>query len=330
MAIAVLLYNVVLTSLLTLAGGCGYYLYKKKKHRAFAIFGLMFALYIVDNTLVFCTESVSGFAEVYNKLFISAPSFKTIYFVGLIGCVLYVCYSALRLTAPWPFYIVLGFYAGLLVCMPMIQDPDWMVFFYYLPTQMLLAGVSAWGLVTLKRREEQYRGPFYKSFRKMLVFMLVLSILIAVEDTVVIFAFDVYSQMGLKINNRNTMENLLFIGLACWSIRHALAALSSQEENIQVSQGEPNVLEQTSPLRAFSLAHGLTEREHEILEQLLDGKGQQEISEDLVIALGTVKTHVHNIYQKIDVSKKGQLFAKYQEFAESGSAVAQKDSGPLD
>jgi len=31
---------------------------------------------------------------------------------------------------------------------------------------------------------------------------------------------------------------------------------------------------------------------------VLDGKRQQEISQMLVIALGTVKTHTHNIYSQ--------------------------------
>jgi len=47
---------------------------------------------------------------------------------------------------------------------------------------------------------------------------------------------------------------------------------------------------------------------------LLQSKSQQEISDELIIALGTVKTHIHNIYQKTNSANRNQIIAKYREF----------------
>jgi DNA-binding NarL/FixJ family response regulator len=48
----------------------------------------------------------------------------------------------------------------------------------------------------------------------------------------------------------------------------------------------------------------LTPREREILELIGQGLTNQEIADRLVIEVGTVKNHVHNILQKLDVSSR--------------------------
>ena len=58
----------------------------------------------------------------------------------------------------------------------------------------------------------------------------------------------------------------------------------------------------------------LTVRESEILKLLLDNRNNQQISEELVVSIGTVKTHVHNIFQKVDVKKREELLRCFEEF----------------
>jgi len=50
----------------------------------------------------------------------------------------------------------------------------------------------------------------------------------------------------------------------------------------------------------------LTEREFEILLLIAQGKSNQEIADELFIALKTVKTHVSNILAKLDVTDRTQ------------------------
>lgn len=58
----------------------------------------------------------------------------------------------------------------------------------------------------------------------------------------------------------------------------------------------------------------LTPREHEVLQLVADGKSNDEIANELVISVLTVKTHVHNILTKLDMTKRVQaaLFVKSQ------------------
>lgn len=53
----------------------------------------------------------------------------------------------------------------------------------------------------------------------------------------------------------------------------------------------------------------LTPREHEVLALIGDGLTNQEIAHRLVIELGTVKNHVHNILRKLDVRSREEAAA---------------------
>ncbi len=60
----------------------------------------------------------------------------------------------------------------------------------------------------------------------------------------------------------------------------------------------------------FSKKYSLTKREETVLQLLWDGKNSQEISDELVISVHTLKKHIMNIYRKTDVNSRGQLMNK--------------------
>lgn len=54
----------------------------------------------------------------------------------------------------------------------------------------------------------------------------------------------------------------------------------------------------------------LTKRETEILQLIAEGKTYTQISEELFISRETAKTHIKNIYSKLQVNKKSDAIAK--------------------
>lgn len=50
----------------------------------------------------------------------------------------------------------------------------------------------------------------------------------------------------------------------------------------------------------------LTERELEVLKQLNTGKSNQEVAKELFVSLATVKTHIQNIFNKLDVDSRAK------------------------
>jgi DNA-binding CsgD family transcriptional regulator len=61
---------------------------------------------------------------------------------------------------------------------------------------------------------------------------------------------------------------------------------------------------------AFLSRYGITDREREIILKVIQGKSNADIASELFISLATVKTHLHNIYRKIDVDSRYDLLAR--------------------
>jgi LuxR family maltose regulon positive regulatory protein len=57
----------------------------------------------------------------------------------------------------------------------------------------------------------------------------------------------------------------------------------------------------------------LSERELEVLRLIAAGLSNREIAQELVIAISTAKTHINNIYRKLDVSSRTQAVARARE-----------------
>ncbi|HEY4335628.1 MAG TPA: response regulator transcription factor [Puia sp.] len=88
----------------------------------------------------------------------------------------------------------------------------------------------------------------------------------------------------------------------------------------QVMQGEPpmspgiarmiiqNMQEQST--KPAGPDYGLTVREKEILTQLSKGKALKMIAADLNISIDTVRTHIKNIYEKLQVHSQAEAVSK--------------------
>jgi DNA-binding CsgD family transcriptional regulator len=69
------------------------------------------------------------------------------------------------------------------------------------------------------------------------------------------------------------------------------------------------------PVRETVLPVGgaLSPREREVLEQIAVGLSNREIAERLFLSENTIKTHVNNIYSKLDVRRRTQAVARAKE-----------------
>ncbi len=62
-------------------------------------------------------------------------------------------------------------------------------------------------------------------------------------------------------------------------------------------------------------ASNISQREYEILKLLSQGLSNQEIADQLFISLSTVKTHVSNLYSKLDVKRRTQAIQQAKELS---------------
>jgi len=74
------------------------------------------------------------------------------------------------------------------------------------------------------------------------------------------------------------------------------------------------IARQIHQMKQLKNLYKITERENEIIENLISGKTNQEISNVLDITIRTVKTHITSIYTKLELSNKVQLLNKLKEY----------------
>ncbi len=71
--------------------------------------------------------------------------------------------------------------------------------------------------------------------------------------------------------------------------------------------GQSGSLDQQTPINENTL----TPREKEIVELIIQGKKNVEIANALFVELSTIKTHINNIYKKLDVKGRQEIKERY-------------------
>jgi LuxR family maltose regulon positive regulatory protein len=94
-------------------------------------------------------------------------------------------------------------------------------------------------------------------------------------------------------------------GIATGYVNKLLAAFSVPEYE--------SVEKTLSSTPTQTLIEPLSEREIEVLQLVAAGKSNQEIADELVIAVSTVKSHTNHIYGKLDVRGRTQAVARARE-----------------
>jgi LuxR family maltose regulon positive regulatory protein len=99
-------------------------------------------------------------------------------------------------------------------------------------------------------------------------------------------------------------------GIAPDYVRRLLAALGAEtKDQRQRTEGGDS-----APVASLSsLIEPLSDRELEVLELIAAGHSNRGIAEELVVAVSTVKSHINNIYRKLDVSSRTQAVARGRE-----------------
>lgn len=309
------------------SSACSYGILKRQP-QPLALAGL-FAFYLLDTAIIFMTELIPSFSGWYDQVFLTTPALKTILYLGMAFFELCIWNAWLgrRFSAPQVLSLIcLGLWFLLL---PLAPAGAWKAYLYFFAYQVFSVCMCGFGLRILGRmpREE------YKTLRRLLWITIVGSLLITLEDSFVIFFVDVYTASAVRMQNQNISESilrLLYTGIVLHQLfRHGRQA-APQEPAQDAAKGPepqaPDTEEAGHPepeaagdppdrLKAFAQAIGLTERELEVFALLLENRSNQQISERLYISTGTVKAHIHNIFQKAGVTRRYELLRQYDMFS---------------
>lgn len=334
MEILVFIYNICLLILYTIALTLSFTNFLQTKKNNYLVLSIIFIFYILNNLVIYMTEFIENFSDMYNSIFLSVPTLKIVIIVVLLICYVTLNNNILKIETSKFWYGVIAALLFVLLVIAMLPNSAIKVWLFYLPSQVFTFSLSCFGLKAIKNNPDKYSGVEYTAYRKILIWTLIFSVLILIEDTFVIFNVDSYSDILLKINNRSISEDVMYVGYSVFVIRYFMGLLYTNEptqvdfsnectqelmqddssnEELELHNDE-YVHNEFSDFYLFCTEYGLTKREQDVFKLLLLDMDNKEISETLVISIGTVKSHVHNIFLKADVSNRKQLIEVYNEF----------------
>jgi DNA-binding NarL/FixJ family response regulator len=70
-------------------------------------------------------------------------------------------------------------------------------------------------------------------------------------------------------------------------------------------------------VRKFIEEFGISMREKEIIELIMQGKTNNDIENTLFISFNTVKNHIYNIYKKTGVNSRTQLLYMIKKYSDN-------------
>ena len=303
--IAIFIYNILLIILYSITMAFAINFYLKEKNKIFLLISLYLAFFIFDNIIIYMTEFINTFAQSYDQAFMSAPAVKTIIFMGNAFFSVAII-AELRNEKLKPFhYALLIALAVWMISIPLLPNSAFKVWLYYLGNQVFLFYLGFYCWFGVKKELPALNKGYLK---KLSIISFLFSILIVIEDSFVIFNVDQYSSLTTKIYNRSISEDIFSIVVCLLMIHFFLKDRQVQEEET------PEEQEEAIMIKRFCHAHQFTQRESEVFELLLFHCTNQEIADRLFLSLGTVKTHVHNIFIKLDIKKRTQIFPLFEEY----------------
>lgn len=219
MEVLLLVYNLLLHILYCIPVIYAWILYQHTKKYLYLYITGLFFFYSVENVIIFITEFDTAFAKFYDTTFMSVPTARTIIFVGVLLFMLLITDSIVDETVNYVMLSLLGLITLFMLFVPMMKDSAIKVFTYYTPCQLFSFLVGIYGMRRLKSHPDIYDETLRLRFHRLFLWTAIFSILIIVEDWIVIFHFDNYGIPGIHITNRSYTENLMSIYFVYTALR---------------------------------------------------------------------------------------------------------------
>ncbi len=92
-------------------------------------------------------------------------------------------------------------------------------------------------------------------------------------------------------------------------------ALNAEKTLLEIADVKPQAAATLVRMPDQLLVDPLTQRELEVLKYIAAGLQNREIADELVVSLNTVKTHINNIYSKLNASNRVQAVARARDLS---------------
>lgn len=308
------LYTILIMVVCIAAGAVCLSAYFVSRHRSYLYTASMFLFYFLDMALIFQYEYLGqNLAYSFESFYgIDRPVVRTLLAAGMLQSLwLVVCdfENERRPALRWvPIAVFLGACAAVVYLMPEEPFRQWLYFTLRQLFFLWVLGYVIWRYCTCKSEVAKAR---MRRQEPLLFVAFGLVLCIVGEDIFMMLLLDpatiADSLLPLYLSERNFSESALMVAFAVFALRNAAATLRLRFKEPPAADNPDLRSYIDELLPAYCERHGLTAREREILQLVLEGKDNQNIASTLQLALGTVKAHVHNILKKTGTTTRQEL-----------------------
>ena len=277
----------------------------------------LFAVYAIEMCTIFFSEytsqnitlSPSDFYSIDSACARTISAAFALQFMWLIILDIIDVHSGSVKCLPIVYFTIASFF--IIIALP---ECAFTQFVYYTLRQVFLAGALLYTAYTYKMSNSPELKTRLLKLKSCFVVLTVLVFAITLEDAIMIFLVNPKSigvLMPLYISNRNFSENILIVFSAAVTFTYSYRVLSIRiKETPQKKNGD---LERHAAdiIPFYKNEYDLSQRECEVLAELVLSKTNREIADKLFLAVGTVKTHVHNILSKTDKKNREELIEDF-------------------
>lgn len=315
METAFYLYTIVVMLACVASGSVSLSAYFVSRRRSFLYAALMLLFYFLDLALIFQYEYLGQNVEYSITQFytIDHPQLKMLLALGTLEPMwLILCDFVNEKRRAWRIVPAVVFVVAteiVLWALPVSEFRQWL---FYTLRQGFLIWCIAYAVYRYSTSQSEVERARMRRQEPVLLATAVLCLCILIEDVATILVFDssFFAQealLPLYISERNFSENILLLAFAFFTLRAAADTLRLRFKEPPAVDAPDIQAYVDELLPAFCERYNLTARERVIVEQVLQGKDNQNIASSLQLALGTVKAHVHNILKKTGVSTRQEL-----------------------
>lgn len=315
METAFYLYTIVVMLACVASGSVSLSAYFVSRRRSFLYAALMLLFYFLDLALIFQYEYLGQNVEYSITQFytIDHPQLKMLLALGTLEPMwLILCDFVNEKRRAWRIVPAVVFVVAteiVLWALPVSEFRQWL---FYTLRQGFLIWCIAYAVYRYSTSQSEVERARMRRQEPVLLVTAVLCLCILIEDVAMILVFDssFFAQealLPLYISERNFSENILLLAFAFFTLRAAADTLRLRFKEPPAADAPDTQAYVDELLPAFCERYNLTARERVIVEQVLQGKDNQNIASSLQLALGTVKAHVHNVLKKTGVSTRQEL-----------------------
>lgn len=299
---------------------CSAYLVSHSKRYLPQMFGFIF--YFAELSSLFAGEwAVQNIShvDVSNYYEIQTPALRILLGAAILACIWMVVFDMLDIHDPKAVAVPT---AGIIVAQALIlmlpygAVRQWL---FYSMRQVSLAACLIFTAVRTHRSDDPILKQRMRRRKNLLITMACLTCAIFVEDTLVILVWTIPPRgsdfLALFLSSRNFSETVMMVFLAVHVSRTAISSLrlryieppqasGTPAESVRDADLEDHIM---ARLPSYAAEHSLSKREQEVLKLVIEGRTNHQIATELVLAEGTIKTHLHNIMKKCGQSNREEL-----------------------